>query len=84
MAFFNKIFKTDPAEPTRKKYQDRVDKINALEPKMQALSDVELKGKTDELKRRAQGGESLDNLLVEAFAVSVARSHLATHVCAHS
>lgn len=69
MAFFN-IFKSDPAEATRKKYQSRVDEINALEPKMQALSDEQLREKTEEFKRRVQGGESLDKLLVEAFAVS--------------
>lgn len=44
-------------------------KINALEPKMQALSDEELKAKTAELKKRVQEGASLDSLLSEAFAV---------------
>jgi preprotein translocase subunit SecA len=68
MAFFN-MFKSDPSEGTRRKYQARVDQINALEPQMQALSDDQLRAKTQELKRRAQGGENLDNLLVEAFAV---------------
>uniref|UniRef100_A0A7S0R9H9 Protein translocase subunit SecA n=1 Tax=Chlamydomonas leiostraca TaxID=1034604 RepID=A0A7S0R9H9_9CHLO len=68
-AFFGKLFKSDPSEATRKKYQARVDEINALEPKMQALNDDQLRAKTDEFKRRAQNGEALENLLVEAFAV---------------
>ena len=49
----------------------QVDKVNALEPEMQSLSDQQLAAKTAELKQRAQGkGESLDSLLPEAFAVS--------------
>jgi preprotein translocase subunit SecA len=47
----------------------RVAKINALEPQMAKLSDVELRAKTEALKQRAQGGESLDALMNEAFAV---------------
>jgi preprotein translocase subunit SecA len=43
--------------------------INALEPKIQALSDEELRGKTDEFRERVAKGESLDALLPEAFAV---------------
>jgi len=46
-----------------------VTKINALEPQMQALSDAELQAKTAEFKQRHEGGESLDKLLPEAFAV---------------
>ncbi|MBM5781909.1 MAG: preprotein translocase subunit SecA [Pelagibacterales bacterium] len=46
-----------------------VAKINALEPKMVALSDVELKAKTDEFKNRLKNGETIDSLLHEAFAV---------------
>lgn len=69
-AFFNNIFsKPNQAEMTRKKYQARVDEINALEPKMQALTDEQLRQKTEDFKRRAQNGESLDAILVEAFAV---------------
>ena len=52
-----------------KGYQARVAKINALEPRIQALSDAELRGKTDEFKARLAKGESLDQLLEEAFAV---------------
>ena len=45
-----------------------VDAINKLEPDMEALSDAELKARTDWLKGRAAEGESLDELLVDAFA----------------
>ncbi len=46
-----------------------VAKINALEPKMVVLSDVELKAKTDEFKNRLKNGETLDSILHEAFSV---------------
>jgi len=45
-----------------------VESINALEPTMQALSDAELKAKTQEFKDRLQAGTTLDELLPEAFA----------------
>ncbi|WP_342071836.1 preprotein translocase subunit SecA [Yoonia algicola] len=45
-----------------------VDQINALEPEFEALSDEGIKQKTEELAKRAIGGESLDALLPEAFA----------------
>jgi preprotein translocase subunit SecA len=48
-----------------KKY---VDKVNALEPAIQALSDEELKGQTDRFKARLEAGETLDDILPEAFA----------------
>jgi preprotein translocase subunit SecA len=67
-AFFG-VFKSDPSENTRKKYQDRVDQINKLEAGIQALSDDQLRAKTQEFKKRVQGGESLDAVLPEAFAV---------------
>src|ERR1051326_4695254 len=43
--------------------------VNALEPQVKALSDEELRGKTAELKARVAKGETLDDLLPEAFAV---------------
>lgn len=46
-----------------------VEEINRLEPQFQKLSDVELRAKTDEFKERISQGESLDDLLPEAFAV---------------
>ncbi|MBM1220678.1 preprotein translocase subunit SecA [Ponticoccus sp. SC2-23] len=45
-----------------------VEKINALEPEFEKLSDEGLKAKTEELAKRAMGGEDLDNILPEAFA----------------
>ncbi|MEA3046583.1 MAG: preprotein translocase subunit SecA, partial [Sphingomonadales bacterium] len=45
-----------------------VDKINALEPGIHALGDDELKGQTARLKARLEAGETLDDLLPEAFA----------------
>ncbi|MFK7791673.1 MAG: preprotein translocase subunit SecA [Devosiaceae bacterium] len=52
-----------------KNYQSRVDAINALEPTIEALSDEELRGKTVEFRERLNNGETLNDLLVEAFAV---------------
>ena len=52
-----------------KQYSRTVAQINALEPGLAALSDAELRGKTDELKKRHAGGATLDELLPEAFAV---------------
>ena len=52
-----------------KQYAQKVKQINALEPAMQALSDEALRAKTEEFKQRFQQGESLENLLPEAFAV---------------
>jgi preprotein translocase subunit SecA len=46
-----------------------VERINALEPETEALSDAALRGKTDEFRKRLAGGETLDDLLPEAFAV---------------
>ncbi len=46
-----------------------IDKIESLRPAMQKLSDDELKAKTDEFKKRYADGESLDDLLPEAYAV---------------
>ncbi len=52
-----------------RQYSQTVRAINALEPKIQALSDEELRGKTEEFRGRIANGESLDALLPEAFAV---------------
>ncbi|RMG29508.1 MAG: preprotein translocase subunit SecA [Gammaproteobacteria bacterium] len=46
-----------------------VRRINDLEPRIQQLTDAELRAKTDEFRRRLEAGETLDDLLVEAFAV---------------
>ena len=52
-----------------KKYMQTVRAINALEPQTEKLSDAGLRAKTDEFKARHQKGETLDDLLPEAFAV---------------
>ncbi len=52
-----------------KQYAQKVAQINALEPAMQALSDEALREKTAEFKQRYAGGETLEKLLPEAFAV---------------
>lgn len=51
-----------------KKLQPRVDAINALEGKFKAMSDDELRGQTAEFRKRLAAGETLDDLLIEAFA----------------
>ena len=62
------LFKTY-SEKEVKRVQPLVKKINELEPDTQKLSDKELRGKTDEFKGRLEKGETLDDLLPEAFAV---------------
>ena len=52
-----------------KQYRKLVQQINALEPQFEALDDAALQAKTAEFKSRFAGGETLDNLLPEAFAV---------------
>src|SRR6201994_4485969 len=52
-----------------KAYQKRAEAINRYEPEMEALSDEEIRTDADELRRRARDGESLDDLLPEAFAL---------------
>ena len=52
-----------------KKLQPTVDAINALEPKYQAMTDAELREQTVKFRKRLAAGETLDDLLVEAFAV---------------
>ncbi|KAK9821732.1 hypothetical protein WJX81_008527 [Elliptochloris bilobata] len=63
-----KLFTNDIAEKTRRQYQGRVDAINALEPEVKALSDEALRGRTADLQARYKRGETLDDLLVDAFA----------------
>jgi preprotein translocase subunit SecA len=63
-----KIFGTQN-ERTLKQMRPVVERINALEPAMKALTDEQLRAKTAEFKERVAKGESLDDLLFEAFAV---------------
>ena len=68
MGIFSKVFGSY-SQREIKKITPLVDKIIALDSDMQKLSDQELKAKTQEFKDRYENGESLDDLLVEAFAV---------------
>jgi preprotein translocase subunit SecA len=52
-----------------KALQQRVEAVSALEPEMEKLRDADLRAKTDEFRERLGGGETLDDLLPEAFAV---------------
>ena len=67
MSFITKIFGTSN-DRYLKKIKPIVDHINSLEPKMMALTDTEVRQKTDEFKERFSKGETLDDLLPEAFA----------------
>ncbi len=68
MGFLQKIFGSS-SEREVKRLKPLVDKVLALDAKMAALSDEELQAKTPEFKQRLQNGETLDDLLPEAFAV---------------
>jgi preprotein translocase subunit SecA len=68
MSFLTKIFGSRN-QRLLKQYQKSVREINALEPQMEALSDADLQAKTTEFKQRLAGGATLDDILVEAFAV---------------
>jgi len=67
MSVIEKIFGTHSSREL-KRIEPLVDKIEALRPTMQALSDEELRGKTEEYKKRLNNGETLDDLLPEAYA----------------
>ena len=67
MSVIEKIFGTHSSREL-KRIEPLVDKIEALRPTMQALSDEELRGKTEEHKKRLTEGETLDDLLPEAYA----------------
>ena len=67
MSVIEKIFGTHSSREL-KRIEPLVDKIEALRPTMQALSDEELRGKTEEYKKRLTEGETLDDLLPEAYA----------------
>ena len=67
MKLVEKIFGTH-SQRELKMIMPTVDKIESLRPQMQALSDEELKAKTKEYKERYANGETLDDLLPEAFA----------------
>jgi len=68
MGILEKIF-GNYSEKEIKRMIPIIDRIEALEPDMQRLTEGELRGKTDEFKRRFADGQTLDDLLPEAYAV---------------
>lgn len=67
MNFLTKLF-GDESTKVLKRLQNKVEEINNLESDMQALSDEELAQQTDKFKKRLADGETLDEILAEAFA----------------
>ena len=68
LSFLTKLFGSRN-DRLLKQYRTSVVRISALEPQYEGLSDEALRGKTSEFKARVAGGESLDAILPEAFAV---------------
>ena len=68
MSIIDKIIGTH-SQRELKRIKGTVDAIEAMQPKMQALSDEELRAKTDEFKKRLSEGETLDDIMPEAYAV---------------
>ena len=69
MELLKKLFDHEYKE--LKRFEKIADQIDELDESMQALSDKELKDKTKEFKERLQNGETVDDLVVEAFAVAL-------------
>ncbi|MBQ3392469.1 MAG: preprotein translocase subunit SecA [Lachnospiraceae bacterium] len=67
MSVFDKLFGTH-SQRELKRIEPLVNQIEGLRPQMQALTDGELRGKTEEFKKRLSEGETLDDLLPEAYA----------------
>ncbi|MBR4618176.1 MAG: preprotein translocase subunit SecA [Bacilli bacterium] len=68
MSIFTRLF--DHEYKQLKKFQKLADEIEALDEETQKLTDTELRAKTEEFKKRLSEGETLDDILVEAFAVA--------------
>jgi preprotein translocase subunit SecA len=68
MSFLDRALRIGEAKKF-KAYEQRVGRINAYEPEMESSTDAELRDAADELRERARGGESLDDLLPECFAL---------------
>ncbi|MFM8735170.1 MAG: preprotein translocase subunit SecA [Pirellulales bacterium] len=66
--FLTGLFGSSNARYLRR-LEPKIEAINSLEPKYQTMSDAELRGQTAEFRRRLASGETLDDILVEAFAV---------------
>lgn len=67
MSFFSKLF--DPSAGEIKRLNKIVDKIDSFEEEHKALTDEQLRGKTVEFRERLKNGETLDDLLPEAYSV---------------
>ena len=67
MGFFRKLIDSEYKE--LKRFEKIADQIDALDEEMQALSDEELRAKTDEFKKELENGKTLDDIIVPAFAV---------------
>ena len=67
LGFLKKLFGDDNENEIRR-MEEYVERINALEPEMQKLSDASLAAKTVEFRQRLENGETLELLLPEAFA----------------
>src|SRR6516165_11311822 len=59
----------DPNEREIKRHLAVADAITGLEPELEKLDDAELRARSDDLRKRAEEGEDLDELLIEAFAL---------------
>lgn len=68
MSLFKKLF--DHETKQLKKFKKLADEIESLDEEMQKLTDTELKAKTEEFKNRLNNGETVDDILVEAFATA--------------
>ena len=68
MNLFERLFGSY-SDKELKRINPIIDKIEDMEPEMQKLSDSQLKGKTTEFRERLANGETLDDILPEAFAV---------------
>ena len=68
MAHFLDRFLSDPSKRILKDYSKRVDEVNALKDTFAALTDEQLKEKTAEFRKKIEGGATLDDVQVEAFA----------------
>src|ERR1700722_20694264 len=60
----------NPNDRILKGFRKTVEQINALEPSIQALNDAELRAQTDKFRQRLAAGETLEDILPEAFATS--------------
>ena len=68
MGLFKNLFDYETKE--LKRINKLVDQIEALDEEMQKIKDTEFKAKTEEFKKRLQNGETLDDILIEAFALA--------------